>query len=349
MRCGLSPLSVHLPLAALQGAGADDFAAMLCGIKRYEMSSDRPAKLPLEEVWRCGEVSINAIPAYDYAAAQPNLLLVPSLVNKSTIFDIAADRSMMRWLAGQGINVYLLDWGMPIRDAGQDNMESLLAERLLPALRAAHDLAGQPVHALGYCMGGTLLAQVAEQARDYVRSLVFLASPWDFHAGGTDNGLRQQVQFWSPAAYRMIETHGLLDRRWLQSVFAALSPAVTMHKFSRFAKMAADDEGAALFVAVEDWLNDGVDLPPLLAQQFLQDWFADNALVAQKAKLDMQVLIIASKRDRLVCFESAVALQCNFPRARLCVPECGHIGMIAGDRAVKDVWTPIRDYLRTTV
>ncbi len=142
------------------------------------------------------------------------------MINRSAILGLLPEHSFVRWLAGQDYDVYMIDWGEPVQDAGMRDMAGVIRDRLVPALAFAAGKAG-PVHAMGYCMGGTLLAAGAIAAPETMRSVVFLASPWDFHAG--DKILTSHIQAGTPSALQMIAEQGTLPANWIQSVFAVVN------------------------------------------------------------------------------------------------------------------------------
>lgn len=128
-----------------------------------------------------------------------------------------------------------------------------------------------------------------------------------------------------------------------------------MKKFARFANMDVKSDEAQIFVAVEDWLNDGVPLPLGIANMAVQDWFLSNAPCNGAWKIDghkveaSQIktpsLIVASSKDKLVDYESAYALYEQMNAAELLDPECGHVGMIAGRDAIATLWQPILEWV----
>lgn len=374
MRNGPHPLTVQIALAAtlpegrrmpgLQ-AGPDAEAVvskrmekMLLGIQRYQNHPYKVEREPLQKIWGEGTASLQVLPpGADVGKAKAGrevLLLVPSMVNRGYILDLCAERSMLRWLAAQGLEVLLLDWGEGTQDDGQQTIEGIVLQRLVPAIEFAVQKYGCRVHVLGYCMGGTLVAGAAQQAAESIASLIFLAAPWDFHAG-TKNMLNR-VKFWAPSAFPAIAEKGVLPMDWMQTLFASLEPESAANKFAGFLEMEEGSPAQRLFIAVEDWLNDGVDLPGDVAEQCIKEWFFENAPAAQKwelaghlvnpAALDVPALVIASRRDRLVDYGMAAALAAGMKKSEILDAGTGHIGMIAGSKAVEKVWKPIAEWIK---
>ena len=368
MRTGPRPLSMQIGMATSywpysgdsshfpQGDLPQELKTMLLGISLYQNHIYKSERAVLTQIWSEGQVSVSAIPGHDYAAHKPPILLIPSLINRAHILDLMPERSMLHYLADQGLNPYLLDWGESAKDDGQQDMEGVIINRLVPALEFlhTHTHTGRPVHALGYCMGGTLLMGASGAAKEHLASIIMLAAPWDFHGGS--QALLDRVKFWAPSAFPLIDEKGVLPVDWIQVVFASLDPFMAARKFSNFAAMNQDSDEAKLFVAVEDWLNDGVDLPARVAQQCIKDWFFENRpgqgawIVAGEPVIPEEItcpaLIIASEKDRLVEYDTAAGLAGQMEKATLLRPVSGHIGMIAGGKAVEQVWAPLAEWVR---
>ncbi len=359
VRRGPSPLPVHIGVAVAEysriqyegKASPQDMEQMLAGIRKYQQHHFRRSIEPLPVIWQEGEVKVFHSAA-DNAAA--SLFIIPSLINRSYILDLLPKKSFVRWLAAQGIDTYLLDWGESVSDPAQQTMDSLITGPLCAAIKHVSDRAGEQIHALGYCMGGTLLAAAAQRKSENLRSIICLASPWDFSAG--DEKLSAQVKLGTASALQMVQHNTYLPMDWIQSVFATVNADRTMHKFLGFAALDDDSEQAQLFVAVEDWLNDGVDLPGDLAKSCLLDWYGENkpgsgcwqvdGKSVDLSGLDVPALVVASLTDRLVPRESSLAMAGILPQAKTLEPRSGHIGMITGGKAKEQVWQPIADWIQ---
>lgn len=321
---------------------------MVEGLRLYQGHSFSRPPTKDNIIWESGEVSLRHIPS----AGKYHLVLIPSMINRSVILDLLPERSFARWLAAQGIDVYILDWGEPTQDSGQQNLDQVLHEKLIPALSFINKKCGS-YSALGYCMGGTLLAGAAHQKPPGLDKIVYLASPWDFHAGNRQ--LQQQVLMGTMSALQMTEQGRALPSNWIQSVFSAVNAERNIHKFADFSKLDQNSDQARLFVAVEDWLNDGVDLPGALARTCVVDWYGQNKPMQGQWIVDgtpvdpglttNPVLVVSSSTDRLVPEESSQALASLIPHCALLKSTCGHIGMMTSKRAQDEVWKPIAKWL----
>ncbi len=363
MRCLPQPLPYQLGLAAMPWLdfrpykSAQSYRAeledMFAGLRKYQNHSYVCDLEPLPVVWeKCG-VAVRYVKTKQNAKHAPAVLLVPSLVNKSKIMDLTRERSFVRWLAGQGINAYLLDWGNVAEQDALSSIESVIMNALLPALHGIAEREEQKISALGYCMGGTLLAGALSQRQDGVKGFIALATPWDFQAG--QGRLRAHIAAGAGAAFSMMARKHVLPAAHIQALFAGLDPALMVHKFARFATL-DDAHKEALFVATEDWLNDGLDLPEGVAEGFMSGWALANKPAAGQwmldgkpvtpKNIDIPSLVVSSRRDKLVEFESAYTLYNALPHALHHDPECGHIGMMAGSKSITNVWQPIANWIK---
>src|SRR3546814_8289121 len=145
-------------------------------------------------------------------------------------------------------------------------------ERALDALRAEE--AAPPV-LLGYCMGGLLALGLALRRQSDLAGLALLATPWDFHAENAPQGRMAAAAL--PLIAPLLEVAGEMPVDLLQGLFASLDPQLVVRKFLAFGRLDAASRQAEEFVALEDWLNDGVPLAAPVARECLGRWYGDNA------------------------------------------------------------------------
>lgn len=332
----------------------EQFQDMLRGIQMYLSYEYDRDDAHLNCVYEDGCVFVHTYKGHAYGGGKPAVVLIPSLINKAHIFDLTEARSMLRYFCGQGIDAYLLDWGDFINDANMQSMDGVVLQKMRAAVAYVADDVGADVHALGYCMGGVLLAGLAAVDDAHLKSCAFMAAPWDFHAGSQD--LLNRIKFWSPSMMGALQEEGGLKVDWLQILFSSLYPEQGMKKFARFSKMEMGSDAADIFVAVEDWLNDGVPLSSGVAQEAIKDWFLNNAPVnsawalggdhVDARTIKIPSLVVASSADKLVDYETAAALHRQIKNSTFHDPQCGHVGMIAGGDAVEKVWQPIAHWIK---
>ena len=279
------------------------------------------------------------------------VLFVPSLVNRAYILDLAPGRSMLRWLAGQGLRPLLLDWGFPDDAARGFTLTDYIAGRLTRALAACGT--GKVLLA-GYCMGGLLALAAARLAPERVAGLALLATPWDFHAADAAPALALAAML--PALEPAMAMFGVLPTDAVQSLFTLAEADAIAARFRDFSAVDQDTERARDFVALEDWLADGVPLAAPVAREALGGWYGGNTpgrgewrvagLAIDPRALDLPAFVALPGRDRIVPPATARPLAALIRGATVHEPAAGHVGMAAGSRAEAALWRPLADWLR---
>jgi len=358
LRTELAKVSPEQFAAALAKATHDRHARLLAGIQAYRHHpyvrdvADPPA------IWSEGSTRLRdygAVPEAATDADSPVVLVVPSLINRAYVLDLKADASLLRFLAGQGLRPLLVDWGRPGPEEQAYDLTSYIAGRLEAALEAARETAGGPVAVVGYCMGGLLALALAQRRRRDVAALALLATPWDFHAGGEGAHARLVARA-GQGLEPLMAFQGYLPVDAIQLLFNGLDPHTAVRKFLNFARLDPTTKRAESFVALEDWLNDGVPLAAPVARECLYGWYGANTpacgawrvagRVVDPAAVTCPTLAVRPQRDRIVPPASAAALEGMLANVETWTPPLGHIGMIVGGRARSALWAPLLTWIK---
>jgi pimeloyl-ACP methyl ester carboxylesterase len=343
--------------AALASAGAQDAfpqavldealrqdAALIRGILAYRRHPFRRTLPDPPVLWQEGSSRL-----LDYGGTGPPVMVVPSLVNRAWVLDLMAGHSMLRWLAAHGVRPLLLDWGWPDALERRFTLTDYVAGRLHRAMARV----AEPVVLLGYCMGGLLSLAATQADPRRVRALGLLATPWDFHA--PDPARAQQAAACLPLLEPALALQGALPVDWLQSLFALLDPWGVADKYRAFSRLDPSTPRARLFVALEDWLNDGIPLAEPVARACLAEWYGANTpgrgtwsiagLAVAPAAIRCPTFVAIPARDRIVPPESATPLAERISGATRHTPAAGHVGMVAGMAAERVLWRPLLDWI----
>jgi poly(3-hydroxyalkanoate) synthetase len=277
-------------------------------------------------------------------------LVVPSLVNRAYVLDLLPDHSMLRHLAGGGARPLLLDWGYPDETERSFTLSDYIAGRLERALAAI----GKPVTLMGYCMGGLMAVAAAVRRPDLVRHLALLATPWDFWVPSAQGA--QDLAALVPMLEPMFAESGALGVDGIQTLFSLVEPGSVAAKYRDFGRQDQTSSRARMFVALEDWLSDGIPLAAPVAREALSGWYGRNSphagewrvlgMPIKPETLLMPCFIAVPARDRIVPPKSALALAGAIQGARLHMPRAGHIGMVAGRNAKAELWDVLLGWLR---
>ena len=117
------------------------------------------------------------------------LLIIPPWINKFYILDLNEKKSMIRWLVDQGHTVFLVSWVNPRDEHRDETWETYMADGALTAIdRVLQESRAKQVNTVGYCIGGTMLGTVlawmAAQGDDRVKSATFFTAQLEFSDAG---------------------------------------------------------------------------------------------------------------------------------------------------------------------
>lgn len=334
--------------------------ALLDGILAYRRHPYRRNLAPPACVWSEGSTRLLDYGAIggEEAGGQDTgggvpVLVVPSLVNRAYILDLDAETSLLRWLAARGLRPYLVDWDRPGAAERGFTLTDYIAGRLEGALEAVRNRHQARPLVIGYCMGGNLALALALRRHDDIAGLALMATPWDFHASPDQSGALAVAA--AAALSPSMDALGEMTVDAIQSLFASLDPLLVARKFIGFSRLDPNSRKAVLFVALEDWLNDGVPLTAPVARECLIGWYGENTTgrghwrVAGRpvdpGALKMPCLCLIPANDRIVPPASAAALGAAIPGATVLQPPIGHIGMVVSGGAKERIWSPLADWL----
>ncbi len=157
--------------------------------------------------------------------AEP-ILIVPSWILKFYILDLSPGNSMVKYLVGKGHTVFMVSWRNPDAEDRDLGMDDYLKLGVMGAIDAVSEIIPErQIQAVGYCLGGTLLAMaaalMARSGDDRLKSLSLLASALDFTEPG-ELGLfidESQLAFLDSLMYRQ----GYLDGKQMSNTFTLLN------------------------------------------------------------------------------------------------------------------------------
>lgn len=345
-------------MAALQAEGRRRFGQLLSGIEAYRKHSYRRDLPPAPVLWDQGTTKLlDYRPPRNGDAAEdrrrPRVLVIPSLVNRYYVLDLDGQASFLRWLADHGFDPFVVDWDGPGYLERGFTLTDYIAGRLEGALAAVKRERGGPIYLVGYCMGGNLALALGLRKQADFAGLICLATPWDFHAENVAHA--QMMGQIGLQLEPVLQTLGELPVDMLQAFFSGLDPFQVLKKFQYFGTLSQASDSARRFVALEDWLNDGVSLSAPVARECLAGWYGENTpqllrwkiadAVVDPARFALPVLNVIPSADRIVPPESSRALTRRFAHVDEMVPNAGHIGMMVGRSAARDVWQPVAEWI----
>src|SRR5580692_4484432 len=161
------------------------------------------------------------------AVRQVPLLIVPPVINKFYVMDLAAGRSMVEYLVGQGLQVFMISWRNPDARYAKWDIDTY-GQAILDAMGAVERITGSDQTVLaGACSGGIVAAMVAAHLahtgqQDRLAAFTLMVTVLDqAHAGLASAVIDERTAKLAEASSR---ARGYLDGSSLAEVFAWLRP-----------------------------------------------------------------------------------------------------------------------------
>lgn len=258
-----------------------------------------------------------------YAPTRPTVhaepvLLVPAWIMKYYVLDLAPEHSLVRFLLDRGHTVFAISWKNP--DAGDRDLSLADYHTLGPlaALDAIQAIVpGARTHALGYCLGGTLMAMTAarlgREGSRALASLTLLAAQTDFADPGEISLFVDDSQV--DHLEGLMERRGTLDKRHLRQTFQLLRSRDLVWSYRLANYLLGERMPVSDLMA---WNADGTRLPLRMHSEYLHAFYLDNALARGDYVLDgvpinlhdirVPVFVLGAMQDHVAPWRSVFKL-----------------------------------------
>lgn len=326
------------------------------GVK-YVTGIDRPkvGRTPKDVVWRRDRAELWHYRSDAVTTGTP-VLVVMSLISRSYVLDLHPGASFVAALRDAGLDVYLLDWGVPDgRDAG-NGLDYYVEEMLPAAIDAVLAESGEDaVHLIGYCYGGVLSLLLGAAHPDLpVAALVTMATPVDF------SGLGMLGRMF--AAGRLdpddvLDDEGNVPPEVVRNAFRVLKPTADLAQYAVLWDKLWDDRQMEAFQVMGQWTRDHIPFPGAAFRETVE-LMRREALLHDDVRIDGRRV---SLRDLTWPLMNVVAVQDHIVPCAAATPVCtlvgsevtetvelpaGHVGLVMGRSAATTTIPAIVGWLR---
>jgi poly[(R)-3-hydroxyalkanoate] polymerase subunit PhaC len=322
---------------------------MAAGLSRPKLGTT-----PKDVVWRRGRSELWHY-RNDNVRFSPPLLIVFSLFSRSNILDLQPGNSFVERLLSAGLDVYLLDWGVPDERDAANQLEDYVDDYIPAAVERVRHLAGaEEINLLGYCFGSVLsLLYAAHHLDAPLRSLTVMTTPVDLQQLGPlisvigKDGLDVET---------MLDTDGNLPPQIIHQAFQVLKPTAQITQYVDLWERLWGDDYVTAHQAMAGWASDHIPLPGGVAKQ-LANLVQDNAIVNDTlvlggdrvtlSAITVPFLTVLATRDHIVPEASAAPLinLIGSPDKHELRLDAGHVGLLVGRTAAKTTIPTIIEFL----
>lgn len=314
---------------------------------------------PREVVWTHRQTTLYRYRSSARSHAIP-LLLVFALINRPEIFDLKPGGSLVEYLLGEGFDVFLVDWGVPGEEDADMGLEDYVCDELDWAVRETLRASGaDELTLMGWCMGATLCAMYCgldgREGATAVRNLALLTVPVDGRCstyaswiGDPDFDIERVGEQWRVVPGGVID----LANKLLKPV------ANFWTTYRRLAQGTLDGTGRPdAYQPMAKWVSDNPPFPGRALSEWIRWLYQDDALMTGRVRLrgrrvdlhrvEQNLLVVTAGADHIAPRAGTMPifdLVASEDVTHLDRPG-GHIGLIAGSAARRQIWPEIAAWL----
>ncbi len=305
------------------------------------------ATTPKDLVWENDLVKL-----YHYRRDTPAKVKTPVLVsfammNRQDVLDLQPDRSLMKKLLDEGLDIYIMDWGYPKMQHKYLTMEDYIVEFMGGAVDFVRkSTKSEKIHKMGICQGGTFSTIYAALFPEKIKSLTVYVTPYDFSDKGTCMLYKWTKDLNVDA---MVDNLGVIPASMLNAGFSSLKPSMDVSKYFGVMDMMDDEAKMLNFLRMEKWKADCPDLPGEMFRKYIKDLWRDNKLIKGELeiggrpvdlkKVTMPFLNIYATEDTIIPNTSTIPVNdlIGSKDKELYAFPGGHIGVFVGAKSQKEL------------
>src|SRR6478672_1311169 len=244
------------------------------------------------------------------------LLIVPPCINKYYLLDLGAGNSFVEYAVSRGHQVFLISWRSAVPEIQHLTWDDYLNLGVLKSIEVVRDIANvDQIHALGFCVGGTILScaagVLAARGENKLATITLLTTMVDFADTGEIGLLIDQNSLVLREA--AIGKGGILPGKELAFTFGTLraNDLIWRYVVDNYLKGATPDAFDLLF-----WDSDSVSLPGPMYCWYTRNTYLENnikdpgkttqcGVPVDLSKITVPFYLLASREDHIVPWKSA--------------------------------------------
>lgn len=330
-------------------------------LKSYEsmmkVTSDKANQTPRDVVFEIDKLKLFHYQKQAKTVSKVPTLIVYALVNTPSMMDISQDKSFIKHLVENGLDMYLIEWGFPTKDDKYltlDDYINVYIDECVDYIRKESGV--DKINILGVCQGGTFTLMYSALHPEKVKNIVTLVTPVDF---STDDGLLFK---WGKYlnSDKMVEAYGVVPGDFMNTGFLTLKPlSLMVNKYVDVINDLDDPDQMSNFMTMEKWIFDSPGQAGRAFNDFLNSMYKENKLIKGEMevggqKVDLKkvthpILNLYAERDNQVPNAATIPMKDyvgskdytakSFPT--------GHIGMFVSGRSQREVAPTVVEWLKS--
>ena len=307
---------------------------------RLAASLDRPGVgcTPRTVIWSRGRASLMHYTA-GADAGRPAILLVPSLINRSHIWDLRHGDSFVEHLLGAGYDVLCLDWGLPDARDAHNTMSTYIDDYMMAAVAAATRRCASVPIVIGHCFGSLIAVLWAASTEQQPPALITLAAPTNWDEVGPLSWITRQGRI---EPEDVLDETGNVPPAAMLAAFRMIRPLGDAVTYVTLVDRLHDREATQAIWALTVWARGHIPFPGATFVEMIRKLSRENSLTTGKVAFGGRIrelssitapfLNIYGSKDHVAPPESVKPLTglVGSRKAEQRELNAGHIGLLVG-------------------
>ncbi|HTH92799.1 alpha/beta fold hydrolase [Mycobacterium sp.] len=307
---------------------------------RLAASLDRPGVgcTPRTVIWSRGRASLMHYTA-GADAGRPAILLVPSLINRSYIWDLRHGDSFVEHLLGAGYDVLCLDWGLPDARDAHNTMSTYIDDYMMAAVAAATRRCASVPIVIGHCFGSLIAVLWAASTEQQPPALITLAAPTNWDEVGPLSWITRQGRI---EPEDVLDETGNVPPAAMLAAFRMIRPLGDAVTYVTLVDRLHDREATQAIWALTVWARGHIPFPGATFVEMIRKLSRENSLTTGKVAFGGRIrelssitapfLNIYGSKDHVAPPESVKPLTglVGSRKAEQRELNAGHIGLLVG-------------------